>query len=105
MMFPIRAKPTGRESENQGEYELYINSGRQFPGFPARFDGNVNLASVSLRMIFEQTKLRCVLCGLERETDNRGLFARLRCQREFTEHDINPRLVNASVSIKNHKEM
>jgi dTDP-4-dehydrorhamnose 3,5-epimerase len=50
-------------------------------------------------MIFHETKLSGVFeIRLEPQFDERGLFARSWCQKEFEEHGLNPRLVQCNVS-------
>jgi dTDP-4-dehydrorhamnose 3,5-epimerase len=55
-------------------------------------------------VIFRQTPLPGVfLIDLERREDERGFFARTWCQREFTEHGLNPRLVQCSMSFNRRR--
>jgi dTDP-4-dehydrorhamnose 3,5-epimerase len=50
-------------------------------------------------MTFHETKLPGVFeIHLEPQFDERGLFARSWCQKEFEEHGLNPRLVQCNVS-------
>lgn len=50
-------------------------------------------------MIFTELRLRgAFLLEQERRLDERGYFARIWCQREFEEHGLDPRLVQASIS-------
>lgn len=50
-------------------------------------------------MIFIETKLRgAFLIKLEKLEDERGFFARTWCERELSEHGLNSRLVECSVS-------
>jgi dTDP-4-dehydrorhamnose 3,5-epimerase len=50
-------------------------------------------------MIFHETSLTgAFLVEVERRVDDRGFFARSWCQREFTDHGLNPRLVQCSIS-------
>lgn len=54
-------------------------------------------------MIFNPTPLAgAFVIEPELRQDERGFFARAWCQREFTEHGLNPRLVQCSLSF-NHK--
>jgi dTDP-4-dehydrorhamnose 3,5-epimerase len=54
-------------------------------------------------MIFTETKLKgAFILELEKLEDERGFFARTWCRREFTEHGLNPNLVQSSISV-NHK--
>lgn len=55
-------------------------------------------------MIFTESKLPGVLLvELERLGDERGFFARSYCHREFTEHGLNPRVVQCNVSFNKQK--
>ena len=55
-------------------------------------------------MIFKKTKISGVyLLEPERLTDERGFFARVWCQSEFTEHGIDPRVVQCNLSFNPHK--
>ncbi len=55
-------------------------------------------------MIFTQTKLPgAFIIELERLEDDRGFFARSWCQKEFEAHDLNPRLVQCSISFNKDK--
>jgi dTDP-4-dehydrorhamnose 3,5-epimerase len=50
-------------------------------------------------MIFKRTRISGVyLLEPERLTDERGFFARTWCQSEFTEHGIDPRIVQCNLS-------
>ena len=50
-------------------------------------------------MIFHPTELAgACLIELERREDERGFFARTWCEREFSEHGLNPRLVQCNLS-------
>jgi dTDP-4-dehydrorhamnose 3,5-epimerase len=50
-------------------------------------------------MIFRETKLQGVFeVRIEEHRDERGFFARTWCQHEFSEHGLNDRLVQCSVS-------
>jgi dTDP-4-dehydrorhamnose 3,5-epimerase len=55
-------------------------------------------------MIFKETPIRDVyLVDIERLSDIRGFFARIWCEREFAEHGIQVRIVQASVSFNRKK--
>jgi dTDP-4-dehydrorhamnose 3,5-epimerase len=55
-------------------------------------------------MIFTETRLKgAYLVDLAPHHDERGFFSRSWCQREFTEHGLNPALVQCDVSF-NHKK-
>ena len=55
-------------------------------------------------MIFIETKLRgAYVVEPELHMDERGFFARTWCQREFSEHGLNPRLVQCSASFTRRK--
>jgi dTDP-4-dehydrorhamnose 3,5-epimerase len=50
-------------------------------------------------MIFTQLNLEgAYLIQIQRHEDERGFFARTWCQREFSEHGLNPRLVQCNLS-------
>jgi dTDP-4-dehydrorhamnose 3,5-epimerase len=50
-------------------------------------------------MIFRETGLAgAFLVELEPRADDRGFFARSWCQKEFSEHGLNPRLVQCNIS-------
>lgn len=50
-------------------------------------------------MIFTETPLKgAYLIDLELQEDERGFFGRSWCQREFTEHGLNPRLAQCNIS-------
>jgi dTDP-4-dehydrorhamnose 3,5-epimerase len=50
-------------------------------------------------MFFHETRLSgAYVIEPERREDERGFFARTWCQREFTEHGLNPRLVQCNIS-------
>jgi dTDP-4-dehydrorhamnose 3,5-epimerase len=50
-------------------------------------------------MIFRETKLQGVFeIHVEPKPDERGLFARCWCQKEFESHNLNPKLVQCNVS-------
>jgi dTDP-4-dehydrorhamnose 3,5-epimerase len=55
-------------------------------------------------MIFQKTKLEGAwIVDLNRLEDERGFFARSFCQREFTEHGMNPRIAQGNVSYNRKK--
>jgi dTDP-4-dehydrorhamnose 3,5-epimerase len=55
-------------------------------------------------MLFHETKLPGVFeIHLEPHPDNRGLFARSWCQKEFDAHGLNPRLVQCNLSFNMRK--
>jgi dTDP-4-dehydrorhamnose 3,5-epimerase len=55
-------------------------------------------------MIFTETKLDgAFLIDIEERTDERGFFARSWCQKEFEQHGLMPRVVQANISF-NHKK-
>lgn len=55
-------------------------------------------------MIFQETNLKnAYLIELQRLEDERGFFARAWCQREFTEHGLNPHLVQCNISFNKKK--
>lgn len=55
-------------------------------------------------MIFQQTKLPGVFeIQLKANSDERGFFARVWCQKEFEEQGLNPKLVQCSVSFSKQK--
>ena len=55
-------------------------------------------------MIFKKTKISGVyLLQPERITDERGFFARVWCQSEFTEQGIDTRIVQCNLSFNPHK--
>ncbi len=55
-------------------------------------------------MIFTATKLdSAFLIDIEERTDERGFFARSWCQKEFEQHGLVPRVVQANISF-NHKK-
>jgi dTDP-4-dehydrorhamnose 3,5-epimerase len=55
-------------------------------------------------MIFQKTKLEGAwIVDLNRLEDERGFFARSFCQREFTEHGMNPRIAQCNVSYNRKK--
>ena len=50
-------------------------------------------------MIFIETKLKgAFILDMERREDNRGFFARVFCQREFSEHRLKPLIAQANVA-------
>ncbi len=55
-------------------------------------------------MIFTETILKgAFVIEPERLADDRGFFARTWCRREFTEHGLNPRLVQCSTSFNSRQ--
>jgi dTDP-4-dehydrorhamnose 3,5-epimerase len=55
-------------------------------------------------MIFTGTPIAgAYLIEVERIEDDRGFFARTWCEREFRQQDLNPRLVQCSISFNNRK--
>jgi dTDP-4-dehydrorhamnose 3,5-epimerase len=55
-------------------------------------------------MIFTETKLKgAFLIEPEKLEDERGFFARTRCQHEFAERGLNPRIAQCNISF-NHKQ-
>ncbi len=55
-------------------------------------------------MIFQKTKLEGAwIVDLNRLEDERGFFARSFCQREFTEHGMNPNIAQCNVSYNRKK--
>jgi dTDP-4-dehydrorhamnose 3,5-epimerase len=55
--------------------------------------------SEDLPMIFTKLSLQgAYLIQIQRHEDERGFFARSWCQREFSEHELNPRLVQCNLS-------
>ena len=55
-------------------------------------------------MIFKKARIPGVyFLEPERLTDERGFFARMWCQTEFTEHGIDPRIVQCNLSFNPHK--
>ena len=55
-------------------------------------------------MIFHETKLAGVVeIEMDLHRDERGLFARSWCEREFREHGLDPRLVQCSLSFNERK--
>ena len=50
-------------------------------------------------MIFTDTKLKgAFIIELERREDPRGFFARAFCQKEFTDHGLNPTIAQANIA-------
>ncbi len=50
-------------------------------------------------MIFTETKLTgAFIIDINPRKDDRGMFTRVFCQREFEEHGLNPKVVNTNVS-------
>ena len=55
-------------------------------------------------MIFKKTRIPGMyLLEPERLTDERGFFARVWCQAEFTKHGIDPQIVQCNLSFNPHK--
>jgi dTDP-4-dehydrorhamnose 3,5-epimerase len=55
-------------------------------------------------VIFAETELAgAFVVDLERREDDRGFFARAWCANEFTDHGLNPRLVQANLSFNDRK--
>jgi dTDP-4-dehydrorhamnose 3,5-epimerase len=55
-------------------------------------------------VIFTETELAGAFAvDLERREDDRGFFARAWCANEFTDHGLNPRLVQANLSFNDRK--
>ena len=55
-------------------------------------------------MIFTETQLKgAYIIEIEKLKDNRGFFARAWCQKEFEEHGLTPRVVQANVSSNKKK--
>ncbi len=55
-------------------------------------------------MIFVETMLKgAFIIEIEKREDHRGFFARSWCQREFTEHGLNPHPVQTNVSFSKKK--
>lgn len=55
-------------------------------------------------MTFHKTKLQGAFeIRIESKTDERGLFARSWCQKEFEEHGLNPKLAQCNVSFNTRK--
>lgn len=55
-------------------------------------------------MIFTETELKgAYIIELEARADERGFFARAWCQKEFTQHGLNPNLVQSNISF-NYKK-
>jgi dTDP-4-dehydrorhamnose 3,5-epimerase len=55
-------------------------------------------------MTFEETRIAgCFEIRIEPHPDERGLFARTWCRREFTAHGLNPNLAQCSVSFNHRK--
>ncbi len=65
--------------------------GRQVRG--ADSDGRVNQVKFVPLMV-----KGCYVIELEQLSDDRGFFARIFCRREFSDHGLNPDLVQASIS-------
>jgi len=55
-------------------------------------------------MIFTETKLKgAYIIDIEKLEDERGFFARSWCQKEFSDHGLNPRLVQCNISFSARK--
>jgi dTDP-4-dehydrorhamnose 3,5-epimerase len=55
-------------------------------------------------MIFIETRLKgAFIVEIEKWEDERGFFARSWCQKEFTEHGLNPNLVQCNISFSRNK--
>jgi len=55
-------------------------------------------------MIFQKTKMEGAwIVDLNRLEDERGFFARSFCQREFTEHGMDPNIAQCNVSYNRQK--
>ena len=55
-------------------------------------------------MIFTETKLQgAFVVELEKREDERGFFARSWCQKEFEQHNLNPRTVQCNISFNKKK--
>jgi dTDP-4-dehydrorhamnose 3,5-epimerase len=55
-------------------------------------------------LIFTETRLKgAYIIGLEKRADERGFFARSWCEREFAEHNLNPRTVQCNISFNTRK--
>lgn len=55
-------------------------------------------------VLFEKTQLPGVyLVDIEQKVDARGFFARTWCEREFEEHNLNPRVAQCSISFNARK--
>lgn len=55
-------------------------------------------------MIFQETSLKgAFLLELERKEDERGFFARTWCADEFAAHELNPRVLQCSISFNKKK--
>jgi dTDP-4-dehydrorhamnose 3,5-epimerase len=55
-------------------------------------------------MIFKETQLQgAYILGLDELKDDRGFFARAWCQKEFREHGLNSRIVQANLSYNKKK--
>jgi len=62
------------------------------------------LALYILNMLFRETKLAGVFeIHIEPRTDERGFFARTWCQKEFSDHGLNSKLVQSSVSFNRQR--
>jgi dTDP-4-dehydrorhamnose 3,5-epimerase len=55
-------------------------------------------------VIFTETKLKgAFVIDIERREDNRGFFARVFCQREFSDHGLKPLIAQANVAFNKFK--
>lgn len=55
-------------------------------------------------MIFHETKLKgAYIVELDKKEDDRGFFARAFCSKEFAEHDMQPKVVQANMSYNKKK--
>jgi len=55
-------------------------------------------------VIFTETKLQgAFVVELEKREDERGFFARSWCQKEFEQHNLNPRTVQCNISFNKNK--
>lgn len=62
------------------------------------------MALYILNMLFRETKLAGVFeIHIEPRTDERGFFARTWCQKEFSDHGLNSKLVQSSVSFNRQR--
>jgi dTDP-4-dehydrorhamnose 3,5-epimerase len=55
-------------------------------------------------MLFTETRLKgAFIIQLEKRGDERGFFARTFCQKEFSDHDLNPQLSQANLAYSRFK--
>lgn len=55
-------------------------------------------------MIFHETKLKgAYIVELDKKEDDRGFFARAFCSKEFADHDMQPKVVQANMSYNKKK--